>query len=636
MERLKSIKVMGLVMVLLTMFNLQALALNSKYYSKATATAVGEGKVYVSYKNKEASPSYDTSYSAESGADSQSSAPTHKYYLYAQANDGYKFDGWYTNEDCTGEKQTENPYELTVTAESTNSSSPTTSTWYAKFVLASTPTLDYTETKVYVNIDNFTYKNESIEADNLTSAIAYASANENVVTVAADGTLAPVANGTTTITASADGVEASYEVTIIDNVAAGKTQIGNGDFEDWSNVTSSNHAPNNWNSFETGEGTLISFARAQKVQMSTDHRPGSNGLYSVDIYSNSPIRGVVAQGNLTLGCINAGDMTADKSANHNFSKITDPAKSETISKIPTAVKVWVKFVPAGNVADYPYARVAATVHDAHNYITHGAAKNDTEDNKAYALAHAELNFEACDWTELTLPFTLTNNAVEDGQLYIVFNASTNAYPGKGTLGDHLYIDDIELIYEQDYDKVPVQISDAKVGTFVAPFDVKMPAAITASTVDDVMADGATLSLTEVENGTVPANTPVILQSDAAQNRVAYGVAAPATAKAGLLTGVYENTVAPAGSYVLQNQNGVVGFYEVLAGQTLNVGANRCYLEAPVAGAKGFFFNADDATAIQSVGQSASQNAEGIYNLAGQRVQKMQKGINIVNGKKVLY
>ena len=30
------------------------------------------------------------------------------------------------------------------------------------------------------------------------------------------------------------------------------------------------------------------------------------------------------------------------------------------------------------------------------------------------------------------------------------------------------------------------------------------------------------------------------------------------------------------------------------------------------------------------------NDKNIYNLAGQRLQKMQKGINIVNGKKILF
>ena len=48
----------------------------------------------------------------------------------------------------------------------------------------------------------------------------------------------------------------------------------------------------------------------------------------------------------------------------------------------------------------------------------------------------------------------------------------------------------------------------------------------------------------------------------------------------------------------------------------------------------------NATAIYGIDAepaeiAASKNAEGIYNLAGQRVSKAQKGIFIKNGKKVL-
>ena len=51
------------------------------------------------------------------------------------------------------------------------------------------------------------------------------------------------------------------------------------------------------------------------------------------------------------------------------------------------------------------------------------------------------------------------------------------------------------------------------------------------------------------------------------------------------------------------------------------------------GVKAFTFNfEDDATGIKNVDLYLY---EGIYNLAGQRLSKMQKGINIVNGKKVL-
>ena len=53
------------------------------------------------------------------------------------------------------------------------------------------------------------------------------------------------------------------------------------------------------------------------------------------------------------------------------------------------------------------------------------------------------------------------------------------------------------------------------------------------------------------------------------------------------------------------------------------------------GIKAFFFDEDDATAIKAI-DNAQQTAEGaIYNLSGQRMSKMQKGINIINGKKVL-
>ena len=48
----------------------------------------------------------------------------------------------------------------------------------------------------------------------------------------------------------------------------------------------------------------------------------------------------------------------------------------------------------------------------------------------------------------------------------------------------------------------------------------------------------------------------------------------------------------------------------------------------------FFLNGDDATGISNVDANVDAN-EAIYNLAGQRINKFQKGINIINGKKIL-
>ena len=44
---------------------------------------------------------------------------------------------------------------------------------------------------------------------------------------------------------------------------------------------------------------------------------------------------------------------------------------------------------------------------------------------------------------------------------------------------------------------------------------------------------------------------------------------------------------------------------------------------------------DDATAIETIDHSTLTIDQSIYNVAGQRISKMQKGINIVNGKKVM-
>ena len=173
---------------------------------------------------------------------------------------------------------------------------------------------------------------------------------------------------------------------------------------------------------------------------------------------------------------------------------------------------------------------------------------------------------------------------------------------------------------------------AQYGTFCAPYAVEVPDGVQAFTVPSV-ADNNVLDLTEVV-GTIPANTPVVLFAEAGLETVeSFGVAEAGTPTVGMLTGVYEDTPAPVDSYVLQN-NVLVGFYQVAEGGRPTVGANRCYLTTS-SGIKAFFFDEDDATAIKAI-DNAQQTAKGaIYNLAGQRMSKMQKGINIINGKKVL-
>lgn len=761
----KFTRFLSLIVVMFTMFSMSALAGSNKdYYSKITAKSVGEGKVYVKYNEpvEEDDRNYLTESSDQSGADNQGSAPTHVYYLYAQASENYKFAGWYSNQDCSGNPlSADNPYIATIEAKTNVASA--TKTYYAKFeyVDPTVPYFEFNQEHIYVNIDASPAVPEGMLVKNVVAN--YVSSNKAVVEIDNEGKLTPKAAGTARITITADGYDdLTSLVTVINNVEAGKTQIGNSDFEDWRGVTDSNHAPYNWNSFETAEGSWASTAKAVQVAMVEDHRPGSNGLYCVDIYSRVPIGTIVAQGTITTGCLNAGATTATAKENNSFSKTTDKNKSETISRVPSAIKMWVKFVPKDNNSK---GLVTATVHDAHNYVTYSKDEYDDDDNRSYAIAKAKSDIVACaEWAELTIPFELTDNTT-DGQMYILLNIATNNTPGGGSQGDHLYVDDIELVYPEPetvvYDKyigitvngaqlepvaapievtdnkngtidfnlknfsmdlggtpadvgnitlpglaidedghfsfegnilitagdkegvttwmgpmvgeIPVvldgtikddyfyvhidisipgqdvvveagdlasatvSVSDALITTFCAPFTVAIPSDyqdyVTINKITG--ANGNVLTLEPVENYVIPANTPVVVQIPMAYELPVSGiyVKGTPTPNAGLLTGVYENTHAPVGSYVLQNNDGKVGFYKVASGKQPTVTANHCYLTAPASNIKAFYFNEEDATGIENVNVNANEGA--IYNVAGQRISKIQKGINIINGKKIL-
>ena len=135
---------------------------------------------------------------------------------------------------------------------------------------------------------------------------------------------------------------------------------------------------------------------------------------------------------------------------------------------------------------------------------------------------------------------------------------------------------------------------------------------------------------------IPANTGVVLyKSDCTQDAtvdLAIG-AASATTTGNVLSGVVA-TSALGSQEVMTMQNGSngLGFYKY-NGTNLNGFKAYINIDATTANVKSFIFDfEDDADVILS--PSGEIKDEAIYNLSGQRLNKLQKGINIVNGKKV--
>ncbi len=148
-------------------------------------------------------------------------------------------------------------------------------------------------------------------------------------------------------------------------------------------------------------------------------------------------------------------------------------------------------------------------------------------------------------------------------------------------------------------------------------------------------NGSALHLEEIDD--IPASTAVVI-SGTYYNKVS--TTATANTTDNILKGSDGNVTSDGSTiFALSNKANGVGFYPV--GDGVKIPAGKAYLEYTSTGGssavKGFtFVFDDDATGIEDLKDSKDlKDSNVIYNIAGQRISKMQRGINIVNGKKVL-
>ncbi len=212
------------------------------------------------------------------------------------------------------------------------------------------------------------------------------------------------------------------------------------------------------------------------------------------------------------------------------------------------------------------------------------------------------------------------------------NTEANNYIGSQDAGVYTVNSHIDFnIIKTTKPSITISTTAAGYGTVMVPFAVaSLPEGVKAYSVSEVAGDK--LTLTEVD--ALEANKPYIIEGEweAVLTGDAQGTALNYTE--GLLTGVYNSQEVEAGKYVLQMINEKTGFYQVEAEHEPTITANHAYLTVPGASSvKAFFFDEGTATAIQSVFSGVA--AGEIYDLSGRKLNKLQKGVNIVNGKKVM-
>ena len=146
------------------------------------------------------------------------------------------------------------------------------------------------------------------------------------------------------------------------------------------------------------------------------------------------------------------------------------------------------------------------------------------------------------------------------------------------------------------------------------------------------------------NEVIPAGTGVVLKAEAGEYTFAATQDDGDVDDANMLKGSdgkYQDKTEGYKYYILsydkQGQN--LGFYyQEEDGTKVTNGAHKAYLaltDAQASSVKGFRLDFDEATGINGITPALSKGEGVIYNLNGQRVNSLQKGINIVGGKKVL-
>ena len=201
---------------------------------------------------------------------------------------------------------------------------------------------------------------------------------------------------------------------------------------------------------------------------------------------------------------------------------------------------------------------------------------------------------------------------------ISYLASSSA----GTQFDYLWIEQVEDIPEN----VTVTVTDAGWATLYTDYALNFEG--TGLTAYTATLSESTVTLTEVTS--IAAGTGVVLKGDANTYEIPV-IDGSDTAKGDLKGDATAAKTADGTQYVLVMNGENAQFTNVTAGS--EIAAGKAYLEK-AAGAR--ILNvvfAGEATSIKAI--ETAQGDGNVYNMAGQRVAAPQKGLYIMNGKKVI-
>lgn len=241
--------------------------------------------------------------------------------------------------------------------------------------------------------------------------------------------------------------------------------------------------------------------------------------------------------------------------------------------------------------------------------------------------------------------------------YLMFSSADrdyhNANAGNKYYG-HTNANTVFFVLEEvaDYKTNTVKLSaqfegETCISTFYAPYATVLPEGYTAHKATNV--NTGTVHLEEI--GTeIPANTGVFVTGPANEEVVlSLSTSNPTSPNDNLLDGSAVDTYVQGSAYVLANGANGVGLYKATLNKDENGdtgeshfknNAGKAYLHASKVPSNSRFFLFDfggNETGIEEIENGSMETVKNaVYDLSGRRVQKAEKGLFIVNGKKVVF
>ena len=185
--------------------------------------------------------------------------------------------------------------------------------------------------------------------------------------------------------------------------------------------------------------------------------------------------------------------------------------------------------------------------------------------------------------------------------------------------------------------IELTITDAGYATVNYPFAVQLPKELTAYT-GTANAEKSKFMLEEIQNGSVPANTPVVIEGPKGIYSLTIDYENQEEPILKDLKGSLMSIEITTEDYILaKDASNIVGFYKTTEGGTL--AQNKAYIESTPAiqAVRGFGFSTegDGTTGIENTVTETEK--EEYYDLQGRRILNPTKGIYVTkSGKKVLF